>query len=277
MSTKDRPRFPLTLLAFWFWRLLPWWSLIAAMIFLMQIAISGIIHDNENVKSMLRFLDLMPKIMKSTLGGEGLQAGNLPALIAIGYNHPFVLSLYMIYAVATPTGMLAGEVQSGTMELILSRSVTKTQVYLCAAIVTVTGMIALVAVMFMGTVVATGIYDFGEPVPLYKFFRIAINGGLLAGTIGAISLLAAASFHKRTKAVGVAVAYIVIDYFVAIISGSWPKMAFLEPWTLFHYVNSNKVFAQNVWPLYEMMVLSIILLTAAIAGAIIWNKRDLRL
>ncbi len=271
------PTFPIPLLRFWLGRTLPGWCLIAVMIFLMQIAVCGIIHDNENVKTLLQFLDMLPGFLKASLGGDSLQAGNLPALIGIGHNHPLVLTLFMLFAVGVPTGMLAGEVQKGTMELILSRRTTKIQVYICAGLVTVTGMIALVMVMFLGTAVATSLYDFGQPVPLFQFFQTSISGGLLAGTIGAISLLTAASFRGRGQAVGVAVAFIVVNYFVAIISGSWPCMHWLKQLTVFHYVGGRKIFVEHVWPISEMMVQITILSFAAITGALIWRKRDLPL
>jgi len=271
------PRFPMSLLRFWLGRILLGWCLIALMIFLMQIAICGIVHDNEKVKMLLQFLDALPAFLKTSLGGESLQAGNLPALISIGYHHPLVLSLYLLFAVGAPTGMLAGEVQRGTMELILSRWTTKIQVYICAGVVSVTGMIALVLVMFLGTVAATNLYDFGQPVPLYPFFQTAVNGGLLAGAIGAISLLTAASFRRRGTAVGVAVAFIAVNYFVAIISESWPRMQWLSPLTVFHYIHGRGVFSEHIWPVSDMLVLGGILSLAAVSGAVIWQRRDLPL
>jgi ABC-2 type transport system permease protein len=277
MRVNGNPVFPFSLLRFWFGRIFLAWALIALMIFLMQLAICGIIHDNQNVKTMLKFLDLMPSIIKSALGGDTLQVGNLSALIAIGYQHPLVLLLYMLFAVGIPTGLLAGEVQRGTMELILSRPITKLQVYLCAALLTVLGMVALVLVMFGGTVVSTMIYSFGEPVPLRDFFRMAINGGMLSAAVGAISLLSAASFSRRGTAVGVAVSYLVVNYFVSIIADWWPLMKALKTLTIFNYINPHKVFALHVWPVSEMIVLATILLLATILGAIIWNRRDLPL
>jgi ABC-2 type transport system permease protein len=277
MNGRGVPLFPGSLLWFWTKRILPVWALIALMIFLVQLAICGIIHDNQNVKTMLKFLDMMPSIVKSALGGEALQVGNFPALIAIGYQHPLVLILYMLYAVGIPTGFLAGEVQRGTMELILSRPITKLQVYLCAALLTVLGMVALVMVMFSGTVVSTRIYEFGEPIPLREFFRLAINGGMVAGAVGAISLLSAASFSRRGTAVGVAVAYLVVNYFVSIIADWWPRMKALKSLTIFNYVNHHKVFALHVWPVSELVILGSLLLAAAILGGIIWNRRDLPL
>ena len=251
------------------------WCAFALVIFLMQIAICGIIHDNERVKVMLKMIDMMPSILKTALGGDSLQVGNVSGLIAIGYNHPLVLLSYMFFAVSVPTGRLTGEAQSGTMELILSRFVTKTQVYLCAALITLVGMYALVLVMFLGTVTATWFYDFGQPIPLYRFFQTAINAGLLASTIGAVALLSAAMFRHRHMAVGVAVSFIVINYFVSLIANWWPRMGWMKPVTLFTYVNGHKIFVEKVWPWSDMAVLVGVLLFAAMLGGIVWQRRDL--
>ncbi|MCL5282518.1 MAG: hypothetical protein M1376_21735 [Planctomycetes bacterium] len=275
MSHAAHPSFPFALLRFWLVRILPVWCGIALLIFLMQIAVSAIVHDNEKVKTMLAFIDMLPSIVKSALGGEMLRLGNTAGLIAIGYNHPFVLFLYMLFAVGTPTGLLAGEVQRGTMELILSRSVTKTQVYLCAGILTLAGMFALDLVMFLGTVAAVHIFTFKDRVPLDVFFRIAINGGLLASTFGAFALLCAGTFGRLYAAVSVAVAFLVVNYFVAILSNWWPRMAFLQPVTLFYLIDSSNLWAG--WPLRNMGILTGILLAAVAVGAIIWHRRDLPL
>ena len=140
MSRISRPPFPFALLRFWFLRILPVWCGIALVVFLMQIAVCGIIHDNESVRTFLKFLDMFPSVVKIAIGGEMVNVGNTPGLIAIGYQHPFVLFCFMLFAVGVPTGLLAGEVQKGTMELILSRPITKTQVYICAGFLTLTGM-----------------------------------------------------------------------------------------------------------------------------------------
>ncbi len=275
MSHGSHPPFPFMLLRFWLMRILPAWCGIALLIFLMQIAVSGIVHDNEKVKVFLSFLDMLPSIVKTSLGGKMLQMGNTAGLVAIGYNHPFVLFLYMLFAVGTPTGLLAGEVQRGTMELILSRPTTKVQVYACAGSLTLAGMFALVLVMFLGTVAAVHIFTFKDRVPLEIFFRIAINGGLLASTFGAVALLCAATFGRLYTAVGVAVAFLVANYFVAIISNWWPVIAFLKRASLFYLIDSSNLW--QGWPWRNLSLLAAILLVIAGLGAVIWNRRDLPL
>jgi ABC-2 type transport system permease protein len=276
MKAHDRPPFPWPLLRFWTLRILPAWFLIALVIFLFQIAICGIVHDNERVKALIQYIDMLPSFLKTFIGGEAVQVGNIAGLIAIGYQDPFILLLYMLFAVGVPTALLSGEVQRGTMELILSRQTTKTQIYICAGLITIIGMFALVAVMFLGTVVATRLYEFDQDVPLYSFFMLAINGGILASTVGGIALLAAACF-RRSMAVSIAVAYLVLNYFAEIVAEWWPRMKWLEPINIYHYVNDVKIFTESAWPVWDMTVLITILVLSTVAGGVIWSRRDLPL
>lgn len=269
------PPFPTALLRFWFLRIFPTWAFVGLVIFSMQLAVCGIVHDNENVRTFLKFLEMLPAFIKTALGGEMLRAGNTPGLIAIGYQHPLVLFLFLLFAVGVPTKLLTGEVQKGTMELILSRPTTKTQVYVCASALTLIGMLTLVLVMFLGTVTATKFYDFGEPIPLDLFFRIAINGGLLAGAAGAIALLAAGVLGGRNQAVAATVAFLVVNYFAWVIAQWWPRMGFLKPATLFYYVNGAKL--AGGWPWDDMLVLGSIIVVGSIVGGVGWHRRDLPL
>jgi hypothetical protein len=275
VSETSRPPFPFALLRFWFLRVLPAWCGIALLIFLMQIAVSAIMHDNANVKSFLVVLRMLPSIVKTALGGDMLESGSITALLTIGYQHPFVMFLCMVFAVGVPTGLLTGEVQRGTMELILSRPVTKVQVYICAAVLTLVGMFGLVMTMFLGTAVAVHVYHFDEPIPLGLFLRIAINGGLLASTFGAFALLCAAFFSRFYTALGVSVAFLTLNYFVSLVSEWWPRLVFLRRATLFYLVYYSDIWQS--WPVRNMVILTTILLSLAVIGGIIWHRRDLPL
>jgi ABC-2 type transport system permease protein len=276
MNADRRSPFPWPLLKFWTLRILPAWFLIALMIFLCQLAVCGIVHDNERVKAMLQYIDMLGPYIKAFIGGDALQFGDISGLIAIGYQEPLVLLLYMLFAVGVPTALLAGEVQRGTMELILSRQTTKTQVYICAGAITVIGMFALVIVMFMGTVVSTNLYDFEQEIPLYNFFKLAVNGGILASAVGGIALLAAACF-RRGMAVSLTVAFLVVNYFIMIITQWWPQMKWLDPLTMFNYVDGAKIFSEPGWPAGDMCVLISILVVSAVLGGVVWWRRDLPL
>ncbi len=277
MNSGRRPSFPFALLFFWLRRILFMWFLLGFLIFIIQVLHCAMYHDNERIKALMSFLEMMPSILKASVGGDMLQMGNITGIIAIAYIHPLVLALYMIFAVSVPTGLLAGHVQSGNMELILSRSITKTQVYICTVILTFAGMFALVALMFLGTVVGTSIYDFGQDIPLFPFFRAAANGSLLAASAGGVSLLCAASFRSRGRAVGTAVTFLVANYFIDLFSEWVSFIRYLEPFSLFRYVDPQKILYESAWPVRDMSVLAAVTIVTTLAGAIVWRKRDLPL
>jgi ABC-2 type transport system permease protein len=269
--------FPWRLLLFYIRRTLPLWAVTAIMIFLVQIAVCGIVHDNENVKTMLAMVKILPGFIKRALGGEALQLGNVTGLVAMGYQHPMVLTLYMLFAVAIPTGLLAGQVQQGTMELILTRPATKIQVYLCAAVVTILGMIGLVLTMFLGTAIGTTAYTFDPPVDLRPFRMAAVLACLAACSVSGLALLSAASFRRRNTAVGVTAAFLMVNYAMTVISPWWPWLQPAVPYNLFYYVDLTPAFLGWPWPVHDITVLGSIFALSAVAGAIIWHRRDLPL
>ncbi len=218
----------------------------------------------------------MPPIFKK-VGGDLLQIGNISNFIAVGYIHPLVLLLYMIFILSVPTDLLTGHVQNGFMELVLSRAVTKTQVYICTLILTFAGLITLVTVMFLGTVAGISIYKFSQPIPLYPFFRAAVNGAFAAGACAGISLLCAASFRTRSWAVGTAAAYFIASYIVNLFEEWGSIIKILEPFSVFYYINTLKLMSESAWPIKDMAVLAGVTIITAIAGGIIWKKRDLPL
>ncbi len=135
--SPNRTPFPFPLLRFWAFRILPAWLFIGLVIFLFQINICAMVHDDAKMKVFLRFIDMLPGIIKASLGGDMLLAGNTFSLLAMGYQHPLMMLLFMLFAVGVPTTLLSGELQNGSMELILSRRVTKNHAYLCAGLITI--------------------------------------------------------------------------------------------------------------------------------------------
>jgi ABC-2 type transport system permease protein len=273
MIRSRRPPFPLTLLWFWFLRILPAWLGMAAVIFLMQIAVSAIVHDNANVKMFLTILKHLPSIVRTAIGGDLVESGSMTALLTVGYQHPLVMFLYMLYAVGVPAGLLTGEIQRGAMELILSRPITRTQVYVCAAVLTLAGLVGLISMMFLGTVVSVHIYTFSEPIDLSLFLRLSACAALLAGAFGAFALVCAASFDRLYSAAGVAAGFLTLNYFIAIVAEWWPRLHFLHKATLFYLVYYSNLW--YAWPLDNMAWLGAILVALAILGGIIWRCRDL--
>jgi ABC-2 type transport system permease protein len=61
------------------------------------------------------------QIMRTLIGGERLDLDNAMDMLSIGYVHPLMLAIFCIWAVGRAAGALAGEIDRGTMELLLAQ------------------------------------------------------------------------------------------------------------------------------------------------------------
>ena len=102
MKANHCPPFPWPVLRFWTLRILLAWCLIAFWIFLFQIIVCGIVHDNEKVKAFIQYIEMLPSFIKTFIGGEAVQIGNIAGLIGIGYQEPFILLLCFMPSASPP-------------------------------------------------------------------------------------------------------------------------------------------------------------------------------
>jgi len=63
------------------------------------------------------------KLIRTIIGGESIDLNNAMDMFSIAYVHPLVQTIICIWAVGRAAGALAGEIDRGTMELLLSQPV----------------------------------------------------------------------------------------------------------------------------------------------------------
>ena len=54
-------------------------------------------------------------------------------------------------------------------------------------------------------------------------------------------------------------------------------MKWLEPATIFNYVDCPAIFGKSGWPIGDMCVLLSLLAVSTVLGGVIWSRRDLPL
>jgi beta-exotoxin I transport system permease protein len=199
---------------------------------------------------------------------------SLTGSVALGFVHPIAVGLNLVFALGFAATCVAGERQRGTLEVLLARPISRRSLYLTLAVAALlfTGltMAALTAGAALGAGVTGRLAELGGGnLPL-----LWLNGALLFWAFGAVSLALSVSFDRSTPAIGLALAFVLVSYFLDVLGQLWPDAAGLQPLSLFHYLDARSDLAGL--PLWSDFGVLVAVIVAAVAYALIaFPRRDL--
>jgi ABC-2 type transport system permease protein len=199
---------------------------------------------------------------------------SLRGAIALGFIHPIAIILTSVFSVGFAASAIAGERQRGTLEVALARPIARRTFYL-TLLAAAFGFVAVtVAALLIGTAVGAASVGVGGEFPLRHVPLLWLNGVLLFGAFTAVALAASASFDRVAPALGVALGFVVLMYFLDILGSLWPAAAWLQPYSLFHYLKAKAILTGAAAPADDGILAAVII--AAMAWAlVIFPRRDL--
>ena len=115
-----------------------------------------------------------PLRMLRGLGGAAMDFSTAAIEMAF-WNHPFVLLMFAVWAISRGTASVAGEIERGTMDLILSRPVTRFAYLGAQVLATLFGFILLGAALIAGNLVGTRFNSVIEPPSALLLSKPALN------------------------------------------------------------------------------------------------------
>src|SRR5262245_28925406 len=68
------------------------------------------------------------KIVRTIIGGDRVVLDNDMDMLSIGYVHPLLQVLFCVWSIGRPAGAIAGEIDKGTMELLLAQPLARSRV-----------------------------------------------------------------------------------------------------------------------------------------------------
>lgn len=80
------------------------------------------------------------QILRTLMGGERIQLDSAMDMLSIGYVHPLMQTIFCIWAIGRAAGAIAGELDRGTMELLMAQPLRRSRLilaHLCVDAVTI--------------------------------------------------------------------------------------------------------------------------------------------
>jgi ABC-2 type transport system permease protein len=214
---------------------------------------------------------IIPEQFASFGGGDIF---SLSGAIALGFIHPITIILVGVFAVGFATSSIAGERQRGTLEVLLARPVARRTVYVTLLVSTVAFVAVTIAAFLLGGAIGAGIAGVADELALDRLPALWLNGVLLYASFAAIGLAASVSTDRLTPALGVTLALLVVMYFFDVLGSLWPDAEFLQPWSLFHYLQAKAVLTGDT-DLLNLGLLAVVCVAGIAYALAVFPRRDL--
>ena len=228
----------------------------------------------EGLASMI---ERLPPAFQSMLQTqpEFLAMSGLSGYLSIGFTHPLFYVMTSAALVSLICRSIAGEIESGALELAISRPVSRLHVYGSRLIAVLVMTVLIVASAIAGLL--TGVFV-GQPdgdLIYSHMFVVAAASGLLMLAISGVTLISAAASATTSQAVGRATAFIVVSFVINYLANIWTVIEPFDPLSIFSWYHPPAAFVDGTIAISDVAVLGTVAIVGAIIGAVIFNRRDL--
>jgi ABC-2 type transport system permease protein len=224
-------------------------------------------------KQMATLLEsgIIPDAFLRLLGADPF---SLSGAVALGAVHPIALGLQMVYPVGFAAYAIAGERQRGTLEVLLSRPVSRRSVFFTLFAALVAFATLTTAAQVAGTVAGATLYGVVDQLEASTLAFLGLNTVLLLTALTAVCLAASAVFDRPSTPLAIGLLVVIGGYVLEVLGTLWPDAEFLQPYSPFHYLRPLDVLAgRNVNA--DLAVLAGIALVAVVFALVRFPRRDL--
>ena len=207
-----------------------------------------------------------------TMIEQNLVGGSPAGVLAFGWNHPVVHALLSAVAITLAARAIAGEVENGAIELVLSQPVSRERYFAAHLLFGVCALSAVLAAGLLGT--AIGQLAFSLPGFGSRLAALFLNMLLLQLAIYALTLLASAFGREAGRVALVGVLVAVLSFLINAVATLWNKAEFAKPFSLHGYFDPRQILVQDHLTIASVAVLVAIAAVATAAAFVRFKQRD---
>jgi ABC-2 type transport system permease protein len=228
-------------------------------------------YPSVNNPSMAAALKNYPEAMKKAFNIEDLTSpqGYLGSYV-FGLLVPILLAVFMI---VMGSRAIAGDEESGTLDLVLAHPVSRPRLLLDRFAALVTQVLVVCAVVYLLLLAISGPAKISSVGPGY-LAAATVQLALFGICVGALTLSVGAATGKRAAAIGAGVAVAVLGYFANNLAPQVKGLEWVRYLSPFFYFSGNKPLVNGVDLGYAGVLLGAAVVFVA-AGLALFRRRDL--
>jgi ABC-2 type transport system permease protein len=232
-------------------------------------------------------------VVQSVIGGDQLKFQKAQDVLSIGYVHPLMQVLFCLWAIGRSAGAIAGEIERGTMELLLAQPVPRWRVvvahFLADVLLIPILCLSLWGGLWFGITLVGELHPDPEafkalPMPpkevdpeilkmdVSAFGAPLLNVAAFLFAVGGLTMWLSAAGRSRWRVIGFAALIMVIQFIMNIIGQIWDTVSFLRPLSLFYYYQPQQIALRGSWsvpldPIGRHIHISMVFVLLAVGAA----------
>jgi ABC-2 type transport system permease protein len=228
-----------------------------------------------DMRYRLQLIKRLPDIVRAMIGQDLYDIISWTSIGAFAYLHPVTLAVLVAFAVMMPSWILVGQIDRGTVELLLSTPLTRKKMVYTSTLAAMVGGALLIGAMLLGTWIGIHHIKLTEPFRFSRILVVAINLYAMYLLTMSASVFFSCVTSIRGMAVGWTVGVCVGAYLIHFLAEWWPpvtKIAFLGP---LYYFRPIKIATGSYDPTFDIAVLLAASAVFMAASAIWFSRRDI--
>lgn len=198
----------------------------------------------------------------------------LPGALTLGLQHPMAIAFVAVFAVGSPVAAIAGERERGTLEVLLSRPISRHRHYTVVALAVLVLVATVVAALVLGELAGAWAVGVAEELEMERLPLVFANGVLLWAGFGSFSLAASVSFDRAGPALGLSLGYLLLNYFFEVLGSLWDAAEWTQDYSLFHHFQPGELLSGEADPLDFAILAAAVVIPIAWA-LMVYPRRDL--
>ncbi|MEE8143433.1 MAG: ABC transporter permease subunit [Planctomycetota bacterium] len=227
----------------------------------------------EQAGPLLR-MPFFQNILRALLGTD--LGGNLAPVVFVSFAwvHPAALAILWTHEIVFCTRFPVGEIDRGTVDVLLGWPVSRWQVYLSETVVWLVAGMIILGMGLLGSLLGCASLSAQDRPGLGQLLRVVLNLYFLYIAVGGAAYLVSTLSDRRGRAVGVIFAIVLSSFFLNFLAQFWEPAQKLLFLSLLNYYRPFVLLQGGSWPLSDMLILGVVGAGCWAAGGICLGRRD---
>jgi len=196
-------------------------------------------------------------------------------LQAVVWVHPTVLTILWAQEIVFCTRMPAGEIDRGTIDLLMSWPVSRRVLFLSDGILWAFSGAVLLCCGLVGHRLATWMARTQAQPPMQVLGMILANLYAVYLTVGGVAYLVSSLSNRRGMAMAVVFGLLLASFVQNFLAQFWPLADWLSPVGILSYYRPAEILTTGICPTRDILLLSTVGAVTWLAGCEIFARRNI--